>query len=345
MPTTSNSGDREGHEATRAVVELAIERIHLAAMGDAPWTDALATVARAIGIERAVLYTPEITPALGGLWVIHEAAQKPRELHAVGDQGMDNVPGYRAIFSRMLGDPEDNTPSTLFLAFARETLARTIKLQTENVDRICRHLAIGVRLWFRTRIGMQAAEALARDLSAGLMLVHRDGRIAWSNTRGHAWVREGRLVVSNGQVSSMSGLSQDLPAAIRAACEGKPQLLAASPAEATVEIVAVASASEGERCALLLLRDRCGCRLAAAAMARQFQLTPTETDLAVALWKGILIAEYAAQRSVSMSTVRTQLKALLAKTGSRRQSDLVSLVARMQPLLAPAGPDLPFRSG
>jgi len=58
-----------------------------------------------------------------------------------------------------------------------------------------------------------------------------------------------------------------------------------------------------------------------------FGLTPTEAELAGSLISGLTVPECAAARRVSTNTVRSQVRALLSKTGSRRQVDLVALLS------------------
>lgn len=58
-----------------------------------------------------------------------------------------------------------------------------------------------------------------------------------------------------------------------------------------------------------------------------FRLTTAETALADALVHGATLEQCAAQRGTSVHTVRGQLRALLAKTGTNRQSELVGLLA------------------
>ena len=55
-------------------------------------------------------------------------------------------------------------------------------------------------------------------------------------------------------------------------------------------------------------------------------LTPAEACLAVALVAGKRLEEIAEERGVRMPTLRTQLRAVLDKTGTRRQADLMRLV-------------------
>ncbi len=62
-------------------------------------------------------------------------------------------------------------------------------------------------------------------------------------------------------------------------------------------------------------------------LARRFKLTPAEAALAKALKTGMSLSEAAEARGVSRNTARTHLARLLAKTGSRRQSELVLKLA------------------
>jgi DNA-binding CsgD family transcriptional regulator len=59
------------------------------------------------------------------------------------------------------------------------------------------------------------------------------------------------------------------------------------------------------------------------AVQSAYGLTPAEAELAAALVNGESVADYAERRRRSLNTVRTHLKAIFAKTGSSRQSELV----------------------
>ena len=60
-----------------------------------------------------------------------------------------------------------------------------------------------------------------------------------------------------------------------------------------------------------------------------FGLTQTEAKLAVLAAEGRSLEEIAEQRQTSMTTVRSQLKAVFAKTGTHRQSELVALLGKL----------------
>lgn len=62
------------------------------------------------------------------------------------------------------------------------------------------------------------------------------------------------------------------------------------------------------------------------ALATLFRLTPAEARLAEALAAGGSLAEIAEQFQITLATVRTQLKSVLRKTETKRQSELMRLL-------------------
>jgi len=62
---------------------------------------------------------------------------------------------------------------------------------------------------------------------------------------------------------------------------------------------------------------------------RSFSLTESEAELADALLSGDTLADFARRREVSKQTLRNQLVGVMRKTGTRRQSELVSLLTRL----------------
>jgi DNA-binding CsgD family transcriptional regulator len=323
----------------RTLIDLAIERIYGAAIGEVSWKDALAAVARSVGVERAILYTPELTEGSVGLWASYDAFRRPRQpLRVVDAVPADPASSSETVFSALLGDGGEPTmPATLFVLFDSAPARRNPSI-APTAGVLARHLSLAVRLWFRKHAARQGAETLAGAINAAVFIADRDGRVSWMNPHAGHWLREGTLVLSRGLVSEIRGLGVDLARLFRDACDGVPATVWSADGRITLQLVPVAMPAKGRGQAgagvLVALRDREGCRQVAAELARKFDLTPSETDLAIALARGVLVAEYAERRSVAMSTVRTQLKSLLAKTGSRRQSDVVSVVARMQPLIA-----------
>nr|WP_249803763.1 LuxR C-terminal-related transcriptional regulator [Bradyrhizobium zhengyangense] len=61
-----------------------------------------------------------------------------------------------------------------------------------------------------------------------------------------------------------------------------------------------------------------------------FDLTPAEAKVAQNLFEGRTVEEIATAHSLSRETIRKQLKAVLTKTGTNRQSELVGLLSGVQ---------------
>jgi DNA-binding CsgD family transcriptional regulator len=60
-----------------------------------------------------------------------------------------------------------------------------------------------------------------------------------------------------------------------------------------------------------------------------YALTTAELRLAIQLFEGWTLVDAAARNSVSLETVRAQLKAVFNKTDTRRQSELILLLSRL----------------
>jgi DNA-binding CsgD family transcriptional regulator len=67
----------------------------------------------------------------------------------------------------------------------------------------------------------------------------------------------------------------------------------------------------------------------ASVLKKTFDLTPAETRLASLMAAGTSIERAADQLGLSRATVRSQLKAVFAKTATHRQSELVALLSRL----------------
>lgn len=64
-------------------------------------------------------------------------------------------------------------------------------------------------------------------------------------------------------------------------------------------------------------------------VAAAFDLTPAEARVGVALARGDSVETIAEQYKISIATVRSQLKSVMAKTGTSRQAELVSRLATL----------------
>lgn len=86
-----------------------------------------------------------------------------------------------------------------------------------------------------------------------------------------------------------------------------------------------------EEAAILLILVQVGARAAPddGLLHLLFDLTPAEARLLQALAGGLRLQSYAESAGVQTSTVRTQLTSIFNKTGTKRQAELMSIVASL----------------
>ncbi|WP_219117242.1 LuxR family transcriptional regulator [Janthinobacterium sp. UMAB-56] len=128
-----------------------------------------------------------------------------------------------------------------------------------------------------------------------------------------------------------AGLACPRPAPLYAADEdGRPALeIGILPLPVCIGQHAV---GDGAVMAMLSLRPlfRTGLRHWPGAFERPFRLTGAEWALALALADGMEPAGYAQRQGVRISTVRSQIQAILAKTGTQRSSEIASLFSALE---------------
>jgi DNA-binding CsgD family transcriptional regulator len=78
-------------------------------------------------------------------------------------------------------------------------------------------------------------------------------------------------------------------------------------------------------------------RQSEAFLYSRFRLTPAEAQIALGIAGGETLAAVAKGRGLSVSTARTQLKSVFAKTGTHRQAELVILLIGSQSPFAKRG--------
>jgi DNA-binding CsgD family transcriptional regulator len=63
-----------------------------------------------------------------------------------------------------------------------------------------------------------------------------------------------------------------------------------------------------------------------------FDLTPTEARVARGFASGKTVQDIAADRGLSLNTIRTHVRGVLQKTGCNRQVDIVALLTAISPM-------------
>ncbi|WP_370155366.1 helix-turn-helix transcriptional regulator [Ferrovibrio sp.] len=190
----------------------------------------------------------------------------------------------------------------------------------------------------RGGIGLAALEALA----VGVMVVNPAGRLLFSNTVAEKLLRKGQgITVSHGQlraqfndrdpmlqqtireaVAGFSGRSSHAGMLVMPRRDGLPLSLLVCPAPG------YRVGTDRLQAAAIIFVNNPDDRITPteAALTAQFRLTPAEARLTAALLDGEHADDYAVRTGLSPHTVKTQLKAVFAKTGCGRQADLVRTV-------------------
>jgi DNA-binding CsgD family transcriptional regulator len=186
----------------------------------------------------------------------------------------------------------------------------------------------------RERTGAAVASEAIRRMNFGWITLDAEGRILDADSHG-ARLLEGGAMLLRGRGGRLTArdpqVSREIAAAIRNPGE-RPRAIvlhrepwldmllvpanlrqAAGPAPALVAYVHSDSWSSADRCEQL---------------GELFDLIPCEARLALALSRGMSLAEAADELGLTVESARTYSKRIYAKTGARGQADLVRFIHR-----------------
>ena len=246
----------------------------------------------------------------------------------------------------------------MFGVFRQEQNGRVDDDTRRRIRQIAPHIRRATLIGSAMERKTAEAAALADTLdgiSAGMFLVDAGGRIVHANASGQAMLDE-RCVLRGGG-GKLAAVAAD------ADRELNQTLAMAGGGDAAVGVKGVAvplTARDGERYVAHVLPLTCGERRRAGAgyaavaalfvhkaalearsrpeaIARLYKLTPTELRVLLAVVEVGGVPEVAEELGIGEATVKTHLHRLFAKTETRRQADLVKLVAGFSnPMAAPS---------
>ena len=186
-----------------------------------------------------------------------------------------------------------------------------------------------------------ALDALERSGTATLV-VTRDSRLLYANPLAERLLRaKDGIRVAGGQIGvGQRAAAERLTALVRAAADAAAgrgtasggTLAIARPDRLplTLLVAPFRPAREGLGAplpaAVLFVRDPEAASPTALSLQGLFGLTAAEAAVAVALAQGRAAEDLAGRLGVSLNTVRTHIKNVLAKTGTSRQAQLVALI-------------------
>jgi DNA-binding CsgD family transcriptional regulator len=250
-----------------------------------------------------------------------------RTVGAVFDTGANEIgiiAAHRARHSAPFDDAAKQKVDTI-VGHARRAFQMHRRLHAATIDR------------------RGASEILERS-GMNIILVDRAARILFATSAAERFLQAsqditaiaGRLIAAS--VGSNQRLMQAIQGAVNVAAG------AVQPAEALVAVPRPAGRplavmvvpfvpreqdlALSEPGALLMVRDPEVSTPTTGALRELFGLTPTEAAIAAALVDGKSLQEIAAASGTTFHTVRSHMKAITQKTGTRRQSDLIALILR-----------------
>jgi DNA-binding CsgD family transcriptional regulator/PAS domain-containing protein len=204
------------------------------------------------------------------------------------------------------------------------------------------HLQRALRIRHRLQGAAQVHAALfgALDrLVVGVAVVDYQGRLLYANPLAERVLRSGAggIGLRGGRVHLRDiQLGARLQRALRAAVRSEVDTLGdftgamALPRPGRLPITLLTAplrnAALGAPAALLFIRDPEQAAPAHDVLRELFGLTRTEAAIAAALATGLAPDAIAADFGIGIGTVRSHLKGILAKTGTRRQGELVALI-------------------
>lgn len=191
--------------------------------------------------------------------------------------------------------------------------------------------------------GAAATASLIDEIDYGIVVVDASQRVLHANRAARSRLRspcalvldEGRLecpdvedaarVEAGVQAAAHRGLRR----LVTVGCKG---------AATTLSIVPLPRLANGAASVLLMVSREHVCEpLSAQCFARAHGLTLAESRVLQALCDGARPTQIATQLEVALSTVRTHIGTLRAKTGTASISDLVQRVARLPPMVSALG--------
>jgi DNA-binding CsgD family transcriptional regulator/PAS domain-containing protein len=229
------------------------------------------------------------------------------------------------------------------------------------LERLLPHMQRAVQLHLRLaslQARSSAAEEALDHLPCGVVLVDACGKVLFLNRAAQSviaaadglTVREGVLIAATSEDTRALGKLVVEAAATGVGAGTSPggALTLSRPSMSTPLPVLVTPLrgqwmlpAERRAAAAVFVTDPNRCAtVAGRQLVELFGLTPAEAQLAVALLAGKRLARIAADRGVQVPTVRNQLRAVLAKTGTGRQAELVRLLATL-PAVPPSAPRAP----
>ncbi|SFR91168.1 helix-turn-helix transcriptional regulator [Sphingomonas jatrophae] len=309
------------------------------------------------GARPGLILTPGADPTVGAEYAQHLFASDPfiglpdgevahfRDF--VSEEALRRAPDFRAFMSSL-----EVLGVDLHLAERVELRLRLTRTEREppferddaiRLQRLVPHVRIALALF--DRLAAVESEQLiyagaVAQMAIGVVTLDRHGKALRVNPRAAAILAEcDGIALRHGSIALDDGdLARQLGARLANGAAGDALTLRVprrSGAGDLLLVVGKAPANDpvgGGPAAVLFLTDPAHApRITAAAVRERLGLTQSEAAVTAELAEGLAPAEVAARLGISLNTVRAHLRSIFAKTGVRRQSQLVQLVHHSLP--------------
>lgn len=241
-----------------------------------------------------------------------------------------------------------NTTSHISVIAAQRTAAQghVDRPEVEMMKRLLPHLRQSMDVKFRLEKAQIEHHQIIDGLDAlkeGCVLIDRLGNILHANSSADAIFRaqdgmttcSGQLVFSDKTANTRYALA--LNSIFRNIPAHRPAFPAQRPSGKPPFLIALRYLPIenkyvpffGQTAAMVFIRNpSVFSRLNKTLLQQSYELTPAESRLADALDQGLSINEVATEHQVSITTVRSQLYALMGKMSVKRQTDLIRLLSQ-----------------
>jgi DNA-binding NarL/FixJ family response regulator len=209
--------------------------------------------------------------------------------------------------------------------------------QSINVIRphLSRSLALSRRL-AATNAARDASLSALEQAGLGLVVLGRNAAVRFANASGEELLRSGALRVASGRCEATTQSdTRALHAAVTKAVSDKDAISSTltlsrpgsrHPVRVTVTPLRPnGRAGLGSEPLAMLVFGETAPELNDNQLRREYGLTTSESRLLKALVTGERLADYAERVGVRVTTAKTHLSSVFAKTGEQRQADLVRL--------------------
>jgi DNA-binding CsgD family transcriptional regulator len=194
---------------------------------------------------------------------------------------------------------------------------------------------IGIRSKLLSAERARTAAVAAADVGMHAVLtLDPQRRLLHANSAGEALLSRGEgLMLRRQRLAAWLAQDQNaLQAAVARAGSAEATeasaLLVHRPEGAPYELSVASANTDGTRRHIIVVVTERGVRDASlhARIRTLYGLTPAEAEVAVRVAEGASLELISGERQARISTVRTQLKAITAKMGCSRQSQLVAMI-------------------